>query len=187
MGTNYYLMTRNKSLIREHFGDGWGEYEIVDEPYLGYEIHLNKCSGGWRPLFQRHKAFKTFRELERFYLDHAAGLEIYDEYNEKYSWDSYKEIILNHMSVEPRPLRWVYDIDPIDKITGGTKKHVRTENCLPEEAELWIPIDHILYFQTKKEAYKRFGQYYWMHDMDLDFKYWNDPDYPIDWTDGWFS
>ena len=27
------------------------EYEIVDEPYLGYEVHLCKLSAGWRPLF----------------------------------------------------------------------------------------------------------------------------------------
>jgi len=28
------------------------EYEIVDEPYLGYEVHLCKLSAGWRPLLQ---------------------------------------------------------------------------------------------------------------------------------------
>lgn len=52
MGTNFYLMSRNKKLIREHFAVETEydikdiEYAIVDEPYLGYEIHLNdylKC------------------------------------------------------------------------------------------------------------------------------------------------
>ena len=61
MGTNFYLMSRNKKLIREYFAVETEydikdiEYAIVDEPYLGYEIHLNKLSCGWRPLFQRHK------------------------------------------------------------------------------------------------------------------------------------
>ena len=74
MGTNFYLMSRNKKLMREHFAVETEydikdiEYAIVDEPYLGYEIHLNKLSCGWRPLFQRHKTIKTFKELEEFCL-----------------------------------------------------------------------------------------------------------------------
>lgn len=66
MGTNFYLMSRNKKLMREHFAVETEydikdiEYAIVDEPYLGYEIHLNKLSWGWRPLFQRHKTRNAF-------------------------------------------------------------------------------------------------------------------------------
>ena len=47
MGTNYYLISKNKKLIREYFavetpyGISNEEYEIVDEPYLGYQVHLN--------------------------------------------------------------------------------------------------------------------------------------------------
>ena len=75
MGTNFYLMSRSKKLIRENFAveKDYGitdeEYEIVDEPYLGYQVHLNKLSCGWRPLFQRHKNIKTFKELEDFCLN----------------------------------------------------------------------------------------------------------------------
>lgn len=70
MGTNYYLFTGSKQLARKYFAEvseyGYvdAEYEIVDEPRLGYEIHLNKCSCGWRPLFQCHKVFKSFAEQE---------------------------------------------------------------------------------------------------------------------------
>lgn len=41
MGTNFYLMSRNKKLMREHFAVETEydikdiEYAIVDEPYLG--------------------------------------------------------------------------------------------------------------------------------------------------------
>ena len=76
MGTNYYFMSRNKELMQTYFAEKseWGvlgeEYTIVDEPYLGYRCHLNKLSCGWRPLFQKHRAFDSFRKLEAFYRDH---------------------------------------------------------------------------------------------------------------------
>ena len=44
MGTNFYLMSKSKKLIRENFAveKNYGvtdvEYELVDEPYLGYQI-----------------------------------------------------------------------------------------------------------------------------------------------------
>ena len=85
MGTNYYFMSRNKELMQTCFAEKskWGvlgeEYTIVDEPYLGYWCHLNKLSCGWRPLFQKHRAFDSFRKLEAFYREHQADLEIYDE------------------------------------------------------------------------------------------------------------
>ena len=50
MGTNFYLMSKSKKLIRENFAveQDYGitdeEYEIVDEPYLGYQVRLNKLS-----------------------------------------------------------------------------------------------------------------------------------------------
>ena len=81
MGTNYYFMSRNKELMQTCFAEksDWGvlgeEYTIVDEPYLGYRCHLNKLSCGWRPLFQKHRAFDSFRELEAFYREHQADLE----------------------------------------------------------------------------------------------------------------
>lgn len=37
MGTNFYMMTKSKKLVEKHFPY---EYEIVDTPYFGYEIHI---------------------------------------------------------------------------------------------------------------------------------------------------
>ncbi|WP_159444383.1 hypothetical protein [Eubacterium uniforme] len=48
--------------------------KIVDEPYLGYQVHLNKLSAGWRPLFQKHKTIKTFKELEEFMMNMAGSI-----------------------------------------------------------------------------------------------------------------
>lgn len=193
MGTNYYLMTKSKELAHKHFAieNDWGvsdaEYDIVEEPYLGYEIHLNKLSLGWRPLFQQHKAFKTWAELERFCTEHQAEIEIYDEYNKKFDFDKYKERIFDHAAREPKPMKWEYGYESIDlKYHPETaRKHLHTVSCNPEEAELWIPFNHIEYFETEKAAKKKFGAYnYLIFD---DFKYWNDPDYKIDWTEGDFS
>ena len=82
METNYYFMSRSKELMQTCFAEKseWGvfgeEYTIVDEPYLGYRCHLNKLSCGWRPLFQKHRAFDGFRKLEAFYREHQADLEL---------------------------------------------------------------------------------------------------------------
>lgn len=194
MGTNYYLMTRNKYIARKHFAieHDWGvtdeEYRIVDEPYLGYEIHLNKCSFGWRPLFQKHKAFSSWKELERFYFDHADGLEIYDEYERNYTWESYKQLIFDHASVDRKPMKWVYDFDPFDKVFGNEplKKRVHLEECDPEEAEIWTPFDHVMYFKTEQAALIKYGQGNRYYSSEY-LRHYNDPDYPIDWMEGDFS
>ena len=44
MGTNFYMMTKSKKLVEKHFPY---EYEIVDTPYFGYEIHIGKRSCGY--------------------------------------------------------------------------------------------------------------------------------------------
>lgn len=193
MGTNYYLMTSDKELAHKHFAveTDWGvtdtEYEIVDSPFLGYEIHLNKLSWGWRPLFQRHKAFKTWKELEEFYKAHSEDLEIYDEYGTRLEFDKYKKIVFGHADREPEPVKWVYDYESIDlKLhPENARKRLHLEHCKPEEADLWIPFDHVKYFESEKAAKKKFKAYsYYICDG---FDYWNDPDYPIDWTKGDFS
>ena len=113
MGTNFYLMSRNKKLIREHFAVETEydikdiEYAIVDEPYLGYEIHLNKLSWGWRPLFQRHKTIKTFKELEEFCLKNKSVISIYDEYGRRYTWKQYFEKVYEHSQQKKQPRKWI--------------------------------------------------------------------------------
>ena len=196
MGTNYYFMTKNKELARKHFAVeyDWGvtneEYNIVDEPFLGYEIHLNKLSYGWRPLFQQHKAFKTWNELEKFYYDHESDLCVYDEYGTLWTFPEYKQHVFDHAAREPKPMKWEYGYESIDlKFHPETARmHLHTVSCKPEEAELWIPFDHIEYFETEKAAKLKYKAYDW-YDRYLfeEFKYWNDPDYKIDWTEGDFS
>ena len=187
MGTNFYLMSRSKKLIRENFAveKDYGitdeEYEIVDEPYLGYQVHLNKLSMGWRPLFQRHKTIKTFKELEEFCLKNKKSLGIYDEYGKKYTWEQYSDTVFRHSQRQAEPYKWVYEIDPIFKADDTPTLH--TVKCSEQEAEIYVPFNHRLYAETEKQARKRFKVYerYW--DAP---DYWEDPDYPFDWTEGEF-
>ena len=184
MGTNFYLMTRNKELAHKNFAieAEWGidcnEYQLVESPYLGYEVHLNKLSWGWRPLFQKHKAFCSWAELEKFYKDHKEDLEIYDEYERKLTLEEYKERVFDHVSVEPRPYKWVYG----KEFTWDTQDHIHLEECEPEEAEIWTPFDHLEYFKTEKAAGIKYGE----RTYSLGVDYQHDPDHPFDWTEGEF-
>lgn len=122
MGTNFYLMSRNKKLMREYFAVETEytikdiEYEIVDEPYLGYKVHLCKLSAGWRPLFQRHKTISTFKKVEEFCLKNKSMVSIYDEYGRRYTWKQYFKKVYNHSQRKAEPRKWIYDIDPIFQI-----------------------------------------------------------------------
>lgn len=187
MGTNFYFMMRDKELVQNNFAmrTEWyvydEEYEIVDDPYLGYKIHLNKLSCGWRPLFQRHKEFKKFKDLEQFYHKYRDNIEIFDEYNEKYTWEEYFKRVYRHSLREREPEKWVYEIDPI---FHDTKKTLHTVKCSEKEADVFIPFDHALYAKTEREAMRRLKVYQPYH---YEQKYWNDPDYLFDWTEGEFS
>lgn len=181
MGTNFYFMTKNKELAHKYFEE---DYELVDEPYLGYEIHLNKLSFGWRPLFQKHVEFDTWNKLEQFYLSHKDNLDVYDEYGEKYEWEDYKKRVFDHAAREPEPMKWYYGKDPMIKHLQFARDFLYHDRCdNPWEADFWIPIDHVEYARTEKEARRKFG----LEDDLYDVEYRNDPDYPIDWVEGDFA
>lgn len=195
MGTNYYFFTKNKELKDEYFP--WiRDYKdreddgavLTDSPDFGYEIHLNKLSGGWKPLLQRHpKAFTTFKGLEEFYHVHKSDLKIYDEYNREYTFEEYKERLISHSQLEPRAFKWVYEEDNIFNDRHPT---LHTICCEPEEADLFTPFDHIKYGETEAAARKKYKVPlpYWMsYDPRDSIYYENDPDYNFDWTAGEFS
>lgn len=46
------MMTTDKKLVKKYFN---GEYEIIDDPYLGYEIHIGKRSMGWKRMKEKNK------------------------------------------------------------------------------------------------------------------------------------
>lgn len=193
MGTNFYFRTKSKRIAKKYFaesGDGYTyaeEYELCDEPYFHYEIHLNKLSWGWRPLFQKHKYFKTFKQLEDFYFHHQRYLKIFDEYGKEFSWDDYKDRVVGHSEREPEPVKWVYDIGDFDRhFTDNPQKTLHTVRCNPEEADLWVPFKHGEYSKTQLEARNKY-ELWNMFIGDYSINYWEDSDYKFDWTEGEFS
>ena len=180
------MMSRNKKLMREYFAVETEytikdiEYEIVDEPYLGYKVHLCKLSTGWRPLFQRHKTISTFKEVEKFCLKNKSMVSIYDEYGRRYTWKQYFKKVYNHSQRKAEPRKWIYDIDPIFP-DNGARLHMAS--CTEQEAEIYMPFCHREYNENEKLAKERFH----VHERIWgDEKSWEDPDYPFDWTEGEF-
>lgn len=90
MGTNFYLMTRNKTLAQKYAPYS---YELTDTPYFGYEIHIAKTSMGWLPLFQGHRyGINSVREYKAAY--ETGEFEIVDEYGTIYNWAAFEERVL---------------------------------------------------------------------------------------------
>ena len=106
------MMTTNKELVKKYFD---GEYEIVDNPYLGYEIHIGKRSCGWRPLFEAHeKAYDSVSGLLDFLQTNQNKIEIYDEYGDLYTIAQFKEELINWAEDQER--RMIYYDDYIGDI-----------------------------------------------------------------------
>jgi hypothetical protein len=90
------MHSTNKEFVKKFFVNGYdSEYELTDYPYLSYEIHIGKRSGGWKPLFKAHKnAYNSVKEMIDFLKRESANFEIFDEYGEKMSVDELqKELI----------------------------------------------------------------------------------------------
>lgn len=127
-----------------------------------------------------YRAFDSFRKLEAFYREHQADLEIYDEYRRPYSWEEYMETVFTHSNYSPEPMKWVYEVNPLSL---DKQLHLRTAGCSEEEAELYSLFNHVEYEKTLQKARQKFGVYEREYG---DIKYWNDPDYLFDWTEGEF-
>lgn len=187
MGTNFYMITKNKSLADEYFFNDIDNYhyacgyELVDEPYFGYKIHICKRSYGWVPLFQKHdEAYKYFSELEVFYHKYKSDLDIYDEYNQQYSFTQFKKEMIKHSQRKREPIRWVFCPDAFSE----DKPILHTEVCTEEETELYIPIRHDEYAKTEAVARKKYkvALPMWLnYDPYEQMKYERDPNYDFDW------
>lgn len=177
MGTNFYLFSKDRSSVKEHFD---GEYELVDVPDFGYMIHLNKLSFGWLPLFQKHKAFSTFRGLISFIYDNLE-YEIYDEYGNWYSVAKYINTILDHGSQQKRALKWNLEKSPF-----SGREMIRLIECDQSEADIFAPFHHGEYAISYSAACMRYSTAERGY-IDNGSAYTPDPDYPLDWIAGEFS
>lgn len=89
MGTNFYLMTKNKEHRDLYFGY---DYELTDTPDWGYQIHIAKTSYGWLPLFEAHRGIESVKQIKDVY--HSGEFIIADEYGTVYSWDEFDKRVL---------------------------------------------------------------------------------------------
>ena len=162
MGTNFYLMAKDKNIAKTYFD---GEYEIVDDPYLGYQIHIGKRSSGWKPLFQRHdKAYKSVVELKRFILEFAdKGLEIYDEYGKKFTLDELDEKLIQWAdNQEVKYYKYVPE-GVYNKIFGGRDYLVLSDE---NDYDIKTPFDHIQYAKIDAKIHGYSVEKYYTHDID---------------------
>lgn len=132
MSTNYYMMTTDKELVNKYFE---GEYEIVDDPYLGYQIHIGKRAGGWRPLFEAHeKAYSSVSELMQFIMNHPE-IHIFDEYGESISIAQLKEELVDWAKNQEK--RTIYYDDYVGYIEAPID-HVEMEKI--DKRNAWLNI-----------------------------------------------
>ena len=108
---------------------------------------------------------------------------IQDEYGETYAWEDYKKEVVDHGSSKPEPVKWVYKESKLFGNNG--KKYLFTEDCDPEEADLFAPFDHSEYGRTEKMAQEKYKA--WDYYIGSKPDYSADPDYPVDWVSGDFS
>lgn len=87
------MITTDNKIAHKYFS---GEYEIVDDPYLSYRIHIGKRAAGWKPLFEEHKyAYISVSGLLDFLQRYQDKVKIYDEYNEPHTIDQLKEELID--------------------------------------------------------------------------------------------
>ena len=129
MGTNFYLMTRNKAMAQKYAPYS---YQLTDEPYFGYEIHIAKTSCGWLPLFQGHtNGINSVREYKNAY--ETGEFEILDEYGDPYTWEEFTERVLKFNG-------GIRGVEPRKKIEADTTSPWY-DHGLPE----YMPISHFDY------------------------------------------
>ena len=139
MSTNYYMMTTDKELVKKYFD---GEYEIVDDPYLGYKIHIGKRSGGWKPLFEAHEnAYDSVSEMLEFITIHPE-IHIFNEYGESLSGTQLKEELIDWAENQEKKVihysDYIGDIEsPIDHV------EIDKRDCS------WDRLIHVKYWHDK--------------------------------------
>ena len=86
IGTNFSFRSEKLYNDCKEFEERHGIY--IQKP----EIHIAKTSAGWKPLFQANMLFKSVAEIKKFYEE--SDLDIFDEYNTKYTWKEFEERVL---------------------------------------------------------------------------------------------
>lgn len=163
MGTNFYMMTKSKKLVEKHFPC---EYEIVDTPYFGYEIHIGKRSAGWKPLFQEHKnAYDSVKGMKEFIRKHQKSIRIFDEYCREFTLEELEDELITWG--EQQQIRYMKHIPEgvPDEVFGGKKYLVESTK---DDYDITIPFDHMEYekLEIERDNWRYGRQSYYSKDKD---------------------
>lgn len=140
MSTNFYMITKNKEQAQRYAPYS---YELTDEPYFGYEIHIAKTSAGWLPLFQAHKnGIDSVAEYKNAY--DTGEFRIYDEYGCEYNWNAFDARVLKHNG-------GILGVQKPEKIEQNKCSRWYDKN-MPD----YYPISHI---QGNPQSYKFINQF----------------------------
>ena len=145
MGTNFYLLVKNKSIAEKI-----GEFELTDTPDWGYLIHIGKRSGGWLPLFQSHKGIKSVKDIEAWCQ--LPEVTILDEYDTGLTWEQLKEELIY----------WNGGVDGV----VPRKYHEPIDPSLPyvdHDMPNWTPVSHFDYGNGK------YASHYWKDSEGFEF------------------
>lgn len=156
-------MIKDKKFVEKYFPN---EYEIVDTPYFGYEVHIGKQSFGWKPLFQSHEdAYHSVAEMKEFIAQHSQYIHIFDEYGKEFTLDQLEETLINwgeHQKI--RYMKYIPDGVP-DEIFGGKKYLVESTK---DDYDITIPFNHIEYerLDPYKERSRFDNEPFYIKDKD---------------------
>ena len=96
MGTNFYMMTKNK---KNNLGD---KQSLEDTFGWGYSIHIAKTSAGWPPIYEEHKNIKCVNDIKT--VCDSDQCIIYDEYYDIYDWKKFvKRVVLHGKDIKLSP------------------------------------------------------------------------------------
>lgn len=153
MGTNFYLVTRDKDLLKKYFMDQYGAWDFEegrDQDGFGtgeYLVHLCKRSGGWKTLYQAHPlAWNSVKEMLKFIQDHASVVHLEDEYSDRISLKDYISDVVNwDREYARKPYKWGrYEF------MGHTHYGIIPAES-EAEAEIWTPFDHQEYARVERK------------------------------------
>lgn len=77
MSTNYYAITKDKSLLNKYDLN----YKLTDEPDWGYRIHICQTSFDVVPLYQAHPGIQNLETMKQFIQE--PNIQLYNEYLEE--------------------------------------------------------------------------------------------------------
>ena len=126
MSTNYYVLTKDKSII-EKYGL---IYELTDTPDWGYIIHIAKRSCGWKPLFQAHSKINCIDDI--YNIINEPTITILDEYDKALSPKEFEKEVIGWSKDDKEALSHIEEVQK-DILKNGNRSYYYFDS-----SKLWV-------------------------------------------------